>query len=256
MAEARGSSRADRGRRGRRRAPGDRFAPLRSSGRHEPPRRRSRPGPRSSRLERLCRYVARPPLALGRLEAMADGRLAYRLKTPWRDRTTHVVMERRELLERLAPLIPPPRVRQVRYHGVLAPCASGPDRAVPTGKGAKGAARPDASSPGTDGGSIGVADAAGRGQAIEFGLRMPPSAVRRLGLRRWIMNGGVVAGGIVRRRSGDPVGFEGSAGTSWTGELEFAAQRPRTASQTGSVGVHEPIGGAEDHAHLSCAPRE
>ncbi len=44
------------------------------------------------RLERLCRYVARPPLALGRLEAMADGRLAYRLKTPWRDGTTHVVM--------------------------------------------------------------------------------------------------------------------------------------------------------------------
>jgi hypothetical protein len=83
------------------------------------------------RLERLCRYVARPPLALGRLEAMADGRLAYRLKTPWRDGTTHVVMERRELLERLAPLIPPPRAHQVRYHGVLAPCASGRDQVVP-----------------------------------------------------------------------------------------------------------------------------
>jgi len=83
------------------------------------------------RLERLCRYVARPPLALDRLEAMADGRLAYRLKTPWRDGTTHVVMERRELLERLAPLIPPPRAHQVRYHGILAPCASGRDRIVP-----------------------------------------------------------------------------------------------------------------------------
>jgi hypothetical protein len=84
------------------------------------------------RLERLCRYVARPPLALDRLEAMADGRLAYRLKTPWRDGTTHVVMERRELLERLAPLIPPPRAHQVRYHGILAPCASGRDRVVPS----------------------------------------------------------------------------------------------------------------------------
>jgi hypothetical protein len=62
---------------------------------------------------------------------MADGRLAYRLKTPWRDGTTHVVMERRELLERLAPLIPPPRAHQVRYHGILAPCASGRDRIVP-----------------------------------------------------------------------------------------------------------------------------
>ena len=90
------------------------------------------PGSDRRRLERLCRYVARPPLALDRLEAMADGRLAYRLKTPWRDGTTHVVMERRELLERLAPLIPPPRAHQVRYHGVLAPCASGRSRVVPS----------------------------------------------------------------------------------------------------------------------------
>jgi hypothetical protein len=40
-------------------------------------------------------------------------------------------MKRHELLERLAPLIPPPRAHQVRYHGVLAPCASGRDRVVP-----------------------------------------------------------------------------------------------------------------------------
>ncbi len=83
------------------------------------------------RLERLCRYVARPPLAIERLEATSDGRLAYRLKTPWRDGTTHVLMEPHELLERLAPLIPPPRAHQVRYHGILAPCASGRDRVVP-----------------------------------------------------------------------------------------------------------------------------
>jgi len=66
-----------------------------------------------------------------RLEAMPDGRLAYRLKTRWRDGTTHILMERSELLERLAPLIPPPRAHQVRYHGLLAPCASGRDRVVP-----------------------------------------------------------------------------------------------------------------------------
>jgi len=53
------------------------------------------------------------------------------LKTRWRDGTTHVLMERHELLERLAPLIPPPRAHQVRYHGLLAPCASGRDRVVP-----------------------------------------------------------------------------------------------------------------------------
>ncbi|MCP4136907.1 MAG: transposase, partial [bacterium] len=61
------------------------------------------------RLERLCRYILRPPLALERLEALPDGLLSYRLKNRWRDGTTHILMERRELLERLAPLIPPPR---------------------------------------------------------------------------------------------------------------------------------------------------
>jgi hypothetical protein len=82
------------------------------------------------RLERLCRYVARPPLAHDRLEARPDGRLALRLKARWRDGTTHILMERCELLERLVPLIPPPRAHQVRYHGVLAPCASARDRIV------------------------------------------------------------------------------------------------------------------------------
>ena len=60
------------------------------------------------RLERLCRYVARPPLANERLEEHPDGRLALRLKTRWRDGTSHILMERSELIDRLVPLIPPP----------------------------------------------------------------------------------------------------------------------------------------------------
>jgi hypothetical protein len=70
------------------------------------------------RLERLARYILRPPVALDRLEAQPDGRLSYKLKTQWRDGTTHILMERHELLERLAPLIPPPRAHQVRYFGL------------------------------------------------------------------------------------------------------------------------------------------
>jgi hypothetical protein len=54
-----------------------------------------------------------------------------RLKTRWRDGTTHILMERSELIERLVPLIPPPRAHQVRYHGILAPCASYRDQVVP-----------------------------------------------------------------------------------------------------------------------------
>jgi hypothetical protein len=75
------------------------------------------------RLERLARYCARSPIALERLEPLADGRLLYRFKHPWRDGTTHIVMEPLELLEKLAALVPAPRAHLTRYAGVLAPAA-------------------------------------------------------------------------------------------------------------------------------------
>jgi len=89
------------------------------------------------RLERLCRYGARPPIATERLSRLEDGRLLYRLKHRWRDGTTHVVFTPQELIEKLAALIPPPRFHLVRYHGVLGPCASERDRIVPAGQGAR-----------------------------------------------------------------------------------------------------------------------
>jgi hypothetical protein len=58
------------------------------------------------RLERLCSYVAQPPLANVRLEERPDGALALRLRMRWRD---GIVMEQRGLIDRLVPLIPPPR---------------------------------------------------------------------------------------------------------------------------------------------------
>jgi len=89
------------------------------------------------RLERLCRYGARPAIATKRLSRLEDGRLLYRLKHRWRDGTTHVVFTPQELVEKLAALIPPPRFHLVRYHGVLGPCASDRDRIVPAGEGAR-----------------------------------------------------------------------------------------------------------------------
>ena len=86
-----------------------------------------------SRLERLCRYVARPPVATERLSSLPDGRLLYRLRHRWRDGTTHVVFEPLELIEKLAALIPRPRLNLVRYHGVLAPAARWRKRIVPAG---------------------------------------------------------------------------------------------------------------------------
>ena len=76
----------------------------------------------------MCRYVNRPPLAYGRLQRLDAERLSFALKTPWDNGTTHVVFSPHELIEKLAALVPPPRVHLIRYHGVLAPNAA--DRAL------------------------------------------------------------------------------------------------------------------------------
>jgi hypothetical protein len=83
------------------------------------------------RLERLCRYAARPPLSTERLSRREDGRLQYRLRHRWRDGTTHMLFEGVELVERLAALVYPPRFHTVRYHGILASGASCRDRVIP-----------------------------------------------------------------------------------------------------------------------------
>ena len=79
------------------------------------------------RLERLVKYLARPPIANDPLTELPDGRLALHLKQAWRDGTTHVVLSPRELLEKLIPLVPRPRAHVIRYHGILGPAAK--DRA-------------------------------------------------------------------------------------------------------------------------------
>ena len=46
-----------------------------------------------AKLERLCRYITRPPVATKRLSLTRNGRVRYELKTPWRNGTTHVIFE-------------------------------------------------------------------------------------------------------------------------------------------------------------------
>ena len=50
------------------------------------------------RLEQLCRYVMRPPLAAGRPVVVDEEILAFALKTPWSDGTTHLLLSPQELL--------------------------------------------------------------------------------------------------------------------------------------------------------------
>jgi len=45
----------------------------------------------------------------------------YQLKTPYRDGTTHIVLDPLDLIARLAALVPPPRMHLTRSHGVFAP---------------------------------------------------------------------------------------------------------------------------------------
>ena len=56
--------------------------------------------------------------------ARAQGEVVLQLKTPYRDGTTHLVMAPLEFLQRLAALVPRPRLHVIRFHGVLAPNAA------------------------------------------------------------------------------------------------------------------------------------
>jgi len=87
------------------------------------------------KLERLARYVSRPPVSVERLALTAQGQVRYRLKTPYRDGTTHIVLEPLDFIARLAALVPPPRVHLTRYRGVFAPHAALRAAVTPAGRG-------------------------------------------------------------------------------------------------------------------------
>jgi hypothetical protein len=72
------------------------------------------------RLERLARYVARPPLAVGLVEETEEGRI--RVRTPPDPRTgeTEVVLEPVEFVHALARQVPDPGQHLVRYYGLYA----------------------------------------------------------------------------------------------------------------------------------------
>ena len=83
-------------------------------------------------LERLCRYIARPPIKVERLSLDADGRVIYALRRHWRDGTSAIAFDPLDFLSRLAALVPRPRVHLLTYHGILAPAAEWRDLVVPS----------------------------------------------------------------------------------------------------------------------------
>src|SRR5205807_2396346 len=84
-------------------------------------------------VERLCRYVLRPPVAQERLSLTPDGLVLVTLKAEWHDGTTHLLFTPLELPETPAALTPRPRIYLVLYHGILAPRARARASAVAHG---------------------------------------------------------------------------------------------------------------------------
>ena len=82
------------------------------------------PAGQRERLERVCRYAVRPPVAGDRVRVTGDGQVVLQLRHQWIDGTTHVVFDPVEFLGRLAVLVPRPRINLILYHGVLAPRAA------------------------------------------------------------------------------------------------------------------------------------
>ena len=63
-------------------------------------------------LEQLCRHIT-PALANERVQCNAAGQVVLKLKTPWHDGTTHLVMSPLEIMQRLAALVPRPLAGRV-----------------------------------------------------------------------------------------------------------------------------------------------
>jgi hypothetical protein len=84
------------------------------------------------KLERLCRYVMRPPLSQERLGWRTDGRLELELKNVWKDGTRALALEPHDLLVRLCASVPPPWFNMTRYFGVLSSHSRDRSRVVPS----------------------------------------------------------------------------------------------------------------------------
>ena len=77
------------------------------------------PAGQRARLEQVCRYVLRPPVASDRLTVAADGRVLVTLRHARADGTAVVALGPLTFLGRLAVLVPRPRINLLLYQGVL-----------------------------------------------------------------------------------------------------------------------------------------
>ena len=74
-----------------------------------------------------------------------DGKILYKLKTIYRDGSTHILFDPLELVEKVVALIAPPRANLLRYSGVFASNSKIRSQIVPGQPKKKGEKSPDAS---------------------------------------------------------------------------------------------------------------
>jgi len=86
------------------------------------------------------RYITRAAIANERLKRNRAGQVVLQLKSSDKDGTTHIVMSPLEFMQRLAALVPRPRLHLIRFdrlragrfHGVLAPNAKLRSEIIPS----------------------------------------------------------------------------------------------------------------------------
>jgi hypothetical protein len=73
-----------------------------------------------SAVQLMCTNIF-PRIATKRLSVDGRGRVVYQYKQPFRNGSTHVVLEPLDFIAQLAALVPRPRLNLTRFHGVFAP---------------------------------------------------------------------------------------------------------------------------------------
>jgi hypothetical protein len=127
------------------------------------------------RLEQLCRTITRPALSDERVQLNAAGQVELKLKTPWRDGTTHLVMSPLEFMQRLAA-----RATEGRPSGTRAAAAAA-SHPVPWGAGTQRQAAVMGRAAGTRGARAGQRRRHGQQRRGRGGSGPGPAAPHRLG---------------------------------------------------------------------------
>ena len=192
------------------------------------------------RLEQLCRTITRPALSDERVQLNAAGQVELKLKTPWRDGTTHLVMSPLEFMQRLAA-----RATEGCSSGTRAAAAAA-SHPVPWGAGTQRQAAVMGRAAGTRGARAGQRRRHGQQRRGRGGSGPGPAAPHRLGAaaQAGLVHRPAALPELRRRGTEDHRGHPGAAGDR---EDPDSPGDRSTAAASGT--------GARGGARLSCLSR-